>query len=186
MDGRPYPFGRGQGDVQRVLADHPDRRHGHLDRAAAIMGAAEDQVGFDLVALDDVLVGELGQQPDFPAVLQGTGSLILHALAQQSIRKGESLGILHHPVAVCDNAQDPVVRIPDVGLIAGDQIAGSSHNGSLDHIPVQPGHLQCIFGIEGRFHTDAKAVPGGFPDIEHGFDICGHIIPLLPVEPPAR
>ena len=138
------------------------------------MGAAEHQIGVDLFPFNDIFVREFCQNPDPFAVLEGTCRLILHTLPQQGVGKRKGFAVLDHTVAVRDHAENTVVGVPDVSLVAGDRVAGGGHNRLLDHVPVQPGHLQGVFGVEGGFHTGAKTVPGGGADIEHSFNICGH------------
>ena len=179
MDGRPHPLGGGQGQIQGVLAHHPDGGHGHLDGPAAIVGVAEHQVGLHLVPLDDVTVGELGQQPDFPAVLQGAGGFVLHALAQQRIGKGKGFGVLHHPVPVGDHPQHLVVGIPKICFIAWDGDVPGGHDGLLDYLPIQAGQSQGFLRTGSGFHPDAQAMPWSLTDIEHRFNISCHCTCLL-------
>ena len=91
VDRRPGTLRRGHSQIQRVLAHHPNGRHGDLDGTAAIVGAAEHQIGVDLLPFDDVLVRELCQNPDPFAVLEGTCRLILDALPQQGVGKRKRL-----------------------------------------------------------------------------------------------
>ena len=179
MDGRPHPLGRSQCQVQGVLAHHPDGGHGHLDGPAAVVGVAEHQVGLHLVPLDDVPVGELGQQPDLPAVLQGTGCFVLHPLPQQRVGKGKGFGVLYHTITVGDYPQHLVVGIPKICFIAWDGDVPGGHDGLLDYLPIQAGQSQRLIGTERRFHPDAQAMPRGLTDIKHGFHISCHCTYLL-------
>lgn len=59
-------FAAVQCDVQRVVANHPDRRHTHADSAAAVVGVGEAQIRLGLIA-DDLRIGQFCQQPNLPA-----------------------------------------------------------------------------------------------------------------------
>ena len=173
MDGGPHAPGRGQGNVKRVLADHPDGRHADLDRAGAVVRAAEHQIRVDLFSLDEVFIRQLGEDPDLLAVTQAPGGFIRHPFAQQGIGKGKGFVILYDLVAVGHDAEDFPVALADVCFVAGDD-AAIGENRLLLHHPVEAGQLQSIPGIEGFPDTDAETVPRCYADIEHCFNICGH------------
>ena len=143
------------------------------------MGTAEHQVRIDLVAFDDVLIRQFGKEPDLPAVLEGTGGLVLDPLPQQPVGKGKSFLILYHPVPVRDHSQHLVVHIPEIGFVSEDWDISCGHDGLLDYLPIQAGQSQRLIGTERRFHPDSQAVPRGLTDIKHGFYISCHCSRLL-------
>ena len=132
------------------------------------------QIGRDLVPGDDVAVGHPGQHPDLAATLQGPGSLVGHAGAQQIVGKLEGVAVLHHLVAVTDDTQGGVVGAPDVDPVAGDQAAILSIDVFLHDLPIQASVHQRI--SRGRRFLDlhSQAMPRLFTDVEHGFNIRCH------------
>src|SRR5699024_8006822 len=121
--GGPDAVGAVQGQIEGVLADYPDGRHGDLDAAAPRMGVHDDQIGRDLVPSDDIPLGHAGQHPDLAAHLQRACRLIGDTLAQELVGKLKSILILDNLVAVRDNAQHAAISIADVGLVARDPAA---------------------------------------------------------------
>ena len=177
--GRPDTLGAVQSKVEGVLADHPNGGHGYLDTAAAVVGVHDHQIGRDFIPGDDVTVRYPGQHPDFAATLQGPGSLIGHALAQQIIGELESVFILHHLVAVAHDAQGGVVGAAGVDLIPSDQGAVFGVDILLDNLPIQTGEHKGVNGRGSSPDTDTQAMPGLFAEIEHRFNVCRHHFYLL-------
>ena len=179
VPGCPNPIGAVQGQIQGVLTDHPDRGHGNLHAAAAVVGVHDHQVGRDLISRDDVPLGHPGQHPYLSAHLERTGGLIGDAFAQQFIGELEGVLILNHLVAVGHNAQHPAVGAADVGLVACNPAAVLGLDILLQDLPVQARPDQRVGGSRGFGHHGTQTVPGFLADIKHGFNIGRHCSFLL-------
>ncbi len=74
-DRDPLPTGVPLGEVERVLADDPDRREEHPESGRAVVGVAEEEKLLDqVIGLPHAdMAGEFGEHPDPFAFAEGTG-----------------------------------------------------------------------------------------------------------------
>ena len=89
-----------QGHVERVLADDRDGGGAHLDRAAAVMRVAEEQVVFDGVSftISTMLSGVLAR-PDALTGAEGTsGHIAQRAVLRERVHRGERVAVLERGV----------------------------------------------------------------------------------------
>jgi len=175
MSHAPRPLCRVQGEVQGIIADHPNRGHADADSAGTVMGVGEADIRLCLISAD-FGIGQLCQQPDLLAVQQAARCLVVDIATNQGIREGKCIRVLHNAVLVADNAQHLVVRAAHIRLVAGNRLitAIQPHIAGLNR-PVKTGQTQGI-SAGGRFlHHRSQTVPRLLADIEHRFNICRHI-----------
>lgn len=99
---------------------------------------------------DDVLLRQLRQHPNLLAALQGTSSFISDTFTQQ------------------------IIGAADIGTVAGNHSTSAGVDVAALDLPIQTGQLQCLMACRGIHDNTAKAVPRGFADREHSFNICRH------------
>lgn len=146
----PRPLCRVQGEVQGIIADHPNRGHADADSAGTVMCVGEADIRLCLISAD-FGIGQLCQQPDLLAVKQAARCLVVDIATNQGIREGKCISVLHNAVLVADNAQHLVVRAAHIRLVAGNRLitAVQPHIAGLNR-PVQTGQTQGI-STGGRF-----------------------------------
>ena len=124
------------------------------------------------------LSGSFASIQIFFAALQRTGSFVSDTLTQQVIRELECFFVLHNAVAVRYHAQNSIIRAADVSPIAGDHSTRAGIDITALYLPIQTGQFQGFAACRGIHHDTAKAMPRGFTDREHGFNVCGHTLYL--------
>jgi len=168
-----------QSQIQGVLADDTNRGHSYFHTRTAIVTVEEHKIWGHFVSGDNVLLRQLCQHPDLLAALQRTGSFISNALTQQVIGELKGFFVLHNAVAVRYHAQNSIIGAADVSPITGNHSTRAGIDVAAFHLPIQTSQLQGFTTCRGIHHDTAKAVPRGFADREHGFNICRHNYYLL-------
>jgi len=173
----PHVLGLLHAPLERVLADHPDGRGVHADGGVAVVPVGEADVRRDLlvgVAADEDLPVEAGQSPDFAAVVQAAGGVVVGvAPADDLVEEVESLAVLDDVVVGGDDAQRLARVHADVGdlvrdgdfvhlvVVADDEVGV---DGVLLHRPVQPGEAHGLLaGNHVLVDDGSEAVPRGLP-----------------------
>lgn len=123
---------------------------------------------------DDVLLRQLRQHPNLLAALQGTSSFISDTFTQQIIGELECIFVLHDAITVRYDTKHSIIGAADIGTVAGNHSTSAGVDVAALDLPIQTGQLQCLMACRGIHDNTAKAVPRGFADREHSFNICRH------------
>jgi hypothetical protein len=162
-----------QSQIQGVLADHTNRGHRDFYTRTAIVAVKEHKIWGHFVSGDNVLLRQLCQHPDLLAALQRASSFISNALTQQVIGELERFFVLHNAVAVGYHTQNSIIGAADVSPITGDHSTSTGIDVAA-FLPIQTSQFQGFTACRGIHDNTAKAMPRGFTNREHGFNICGH------------
>ena len=174
MAGSPDTLRCTQSQIQGVLADNTNRGHGDFHTRAAIVTVEEHKIWGHFISGDDVLLRQLRQHPNLLAALQGTSSFISDTFTQQIIGELECFFVLHDAITVRYDTKHSIIGAADIGTVAGNHSTSAGVDVAALDLPIQTGQLQCLMACRGIHDNTAKAVPRGFADREHSFNICRH------------
>ena len=131
----------------------------------------DHKIWYYLISSDKIFPRKPCQHPDLLAALQRTGSFVSNTLTQQVIRELKCFFVLHNAVAVGYHTQNSIIGAADIGAIAGDHSTRAGIDITALHLPIQTGQFQGFTACRGIHDDTAKAVPWGFTDREHRFNI---------------
>ena len=93
--------------VERVHADHADRRRRGDDGGRAVVAVHQQDVRAHGVAADLDVLGKSGEDPDAAAAVEAAGGLEVHRGADQLVDELEGLDVLDDAVALADDRRGP-------------------------------------------------------------------------------
>ena len=174
MNHGPGTLRRIQCQIQRIVANYPDRCQRCLHSARTIMGIGKNQIRRDSFSQNNELLWHSCQKPYPLSFLQRSGSLVTDSLSQKRIRKSKGFLILHYLVTICDHSQNFSVTISYIDPVACNQLVLFRIRWFLQYPPIQLCQSQSFPGLRSFCHHGSQSVPWFLSCVKHRFYICCH------------